>query len=58
MAEENPGGSLTIFAAPDAVAVLERTVGADALRQRLGCAVAFRRDESFAPDRFDVVRGR
>lgn len=57
-AEENPGGSLTIFAAPDVIAVLERTVGADALRRRLGCAVVFRRDESFAPDRFDVVRGR
>ncbi len=57
-AEENPGGSLTIFAAPDVISVLERTVGADALRRRLGCAVAFRRDEAFAPDRFDVARGR
>ena len=57
-AEENPGGFLTIFAAPDVISILERAVGADALRQRLGCAVAFRRDEAFAPDRFDVVRGR
>ncbi len=56
-AEEVPGGPLTIVAAADVVSAIERAAGADALGRRLGCAVTLRRDEAFAPDRFDVVRG-
>jgi ribonuclease G len=55
--EENPGGSLTIIAAPDVISAIERAANAEALGRRLGCAVTLRRDEDFLPDHFDVVRG-
>ena len=55
-AEENPGGSLTIVAVPDVISAIERTADAGALGRRLGCKIALRRDEAFAPDHFDVVR--
>lgn len=55
--EENPGGSLTIVAAPDVISAIERAANAEALGRRLGCAVTLRRDEGFLPDHFDVVRG-
>ena len=55
--EENPGGSLTIIAAPDVISAIERAANVEALGRRLGCAVTLRRDEDFLPDHFDVVRG-
>tara|TARA_Y100001960_G_scaffold314746_1_gene379383 strand:+ start:90 stop:1538 length:1449 start_codon:yes stop_codon:yes gene_type:complete len=54
--EENPGGDLTIVAAPKVITVIEGVANARALSLRLGCNVTLRRDEKMLLDHFDVIR--